>query len=132
MIWMNFLRIARGSLAALVLGTQVASAAAITLEPAGAGTMPGTMVLKIKGEIVPEDVAQVAELVDELQQNQPGFEERAFRAVLDSPGGNFQAGIDIARIFDRNGVSTIVPEGAECLSGLRGDLHGGHPSVDGW
>ncbi len=116
MIWIDFLRIVRASLAALVLGVQVASAADITLEPSGAETMPGTMVLKITGEIVPRDVARVAELVVELQQSQPGFEERSFRAILDSPGGNFQAGIDIARIFDRNGVSTIVPEGAECLS----------------
>lgn len=116
MIWTDSLCIARASFAALVLGAQVASAAEIKLEPAGARSMPGTMVLTITGEIVPEDVERVAELVGELQKNQPGFEERAFRAILDSPGGNFQAGIDIARIFDRNGVSTIVPEGAECLS----------------
>lgn len=74
--------------------------------------------IEITGEITSEDVARIEGILEEglALRGQYGEILNFFEAHLDSPGGSFKAGIDIARLFNRYQVSTKINAGSECLS----------------
>lgn len=75
-------------------------------------------IIEITGEIKADDVAQIEALLEEGKRlrGQYGDILNFFEAHLNSPGGSFKAGIDIARLFNRYQVPTKVNAGSECLS----------------
>lgn len=75
-------------------------------------------VIDISGPIEPGDATKFAELVERLDPASMDVGPRGVEMVvrLDSPGGVFSEGIEIARIIDREKLQTLVAAGSECLS----------------
>ena len=92
------------------------------------------VVIELTGEITSADARAVTDKLDELwSDRQFTFQEgAAVYAVLDSPGGSFAAGIDLARQFFDKGVTTFVPPGGSCMSACAvAFMAGRHVSMGG-
>ena len=69
-------------------------------------------VLSAKGIIRQGDAAKLANAINRLRPLPHGSPV----VLLDSPGGNVAEALEIAEIFDKQQVHTIVPNGAQCAS----------------
>lgn len=133
----------RGMCAALCVGSMAPVNADVAIGPPDPAmvTMFRTielnvprMVIEVTGEITSADAKTVTDALDELwNDRQFTFQEgAAVYAVLDSPGGSFAAGIDLARQFFEKGVTTIVPPGGSCMSACAvAFMAGRHVSMGG-
>ena len=93
---------------ALLVAVSMTSAEALTVE-VKKGPIDGreTTIISVKGEIKPGDDEKFTGMAD-------GKGDAV--VILDSPGGNVLAGIQIGEAIRRNGYSTLVPRGLQCAS----------------
>lgn len=119
---MAFLPCWRNVTASLVLVTGLYGSRAdadVSTRPLERSFAPLTAI-EITGEITVDDVARIEALLEEGKalREDGRYEEvlNFFEAHLNSPGGSFKAGIDIARLFNLYQVPTQVNAGSECLS----------------
>ncbi len=147
MEWRIFCWSARRSAALALLALAAAPALAeVTVGPPESGLVsmirqatantflvPNT-VIHVTGEMTDADAAKVTAELDAFWADRRNrFQEGAqIYAVLDSPGGSFQAGIAMARQFHEKGVSTLVPPNGSCLSACAvAFMAGRHVSMGG-
>lgn len=70
----------------------------------------------ISGEIENSGVARLGEELRALRYAHEPSDQRKIVAVLDSDGGDFNAGIELAALFQELAIATDVRAGARCLS----------------
>lgn len=71
---------------------------------------------QLKGEITSSDVGNVKAALMAAKVSYQSDPWRQIVIALDSPGGSYHAGIDLALLFRRQGISTIVSAGDRCYS----------------
>lgn len=77
--------------------------------------------IRLSGVILPGDADKLKAAIDAapcLSQTCDEYFSTGSQAVvtLDSPGGHFLTGIDLAEIIREHAVATVVPSGARCFS----------------
>lgn len=73
-------------------------------------------VLSLEGEIVPGDFSRLVEIAATEFLGVDGESSARDTICLNSPGGNVSEGVKLAEFFYKNGVGTVIDEGAECYS----------------
>jgi hypothetical protein len=69
---------------------------------------------KLEGLIAPGDHDRLADLIGHSRLNP--YDERTNALCLKSSGGSYDEGIKISELIYSNGISTVVPDDAECFS----------------
>jgi hypothetical protein len=92
---------------AWLVAVSVISAEAATIEVRKASGGGATTIITIEGEIKPGDDRRFAAVAD-------GKGDAV--VMLNSPGGNVLAGIEMGRDIRRNGYTTLVADGFQCAS----------------
>ena len=113
--------IARGAIAVL-LGQLVccaASAADIRLDPDRSGP---TSTILLSGPVIKGDLIGMQDAIEQTRRGRPG---KPIVVVLDSPGGHHFEGMLIALLLKRQGIGTVVPPGASCVSACSSIFFGG-------
>ncbi len=75
-----------------------------------------TCVLSLEGEIVSGDFSRLVEIAAKEFLGFDGESSARDTICLNSPGGNVTEGVKLAEFFYKNGVGTVIDEGAECYS----------------
>ena len=86
----------------------------------------GRCTLRLTGSIAPGDAERLAAAIEgdeivimlmpELFVNFPNGMPRGHSLCLDSPGGSFTAGIDLAKLLIAEGIATVIEPESSCLS----------------
>jgi len=105
------------------LSTAAANAATFTLYPNTCNkNEEGCTAIWVKGTIEPNDGGRFMEL---LLKDKP----KKALVLLDSPGGNLTAALQIGRYIKANGFSTFVPSNSVCVSGCAMVWLAGNPKL---
>lgn len=75
-----------------------------------------TCVLSLEGEIVSGDFSRLVDIAAGEFFGVDGESSARDTICLNSPGGNVTEGVKLAELFYKNGVGTVIDEGAECYS----------------
>jgi hypothetical protein len=75
-----------------------------------------TCVLSLDGEIVPGDFSRLVDIAAKEFLGVDGESSARDTICLNSPGGNVSEGVKLAEFFHKNGIGTVIDEGAECYS----------------
>jgi len=87
---------------------------------------PGIVTLRIDGPIKRGDAKEFAAIADRAVRNQVHTEGPVFVTVaIDSPGGDYEEGIDLGKLFWKNGYRTLVRSGSRCYSAAATAFLGG-------
>ncbi|QQF02457.1 hypothetical protein JFX10_02100 (plasmid) [Sinorhizobium meliloti] len=73
-------------------------------------------VLTLEGEIVPGDFSSLVDIAAKEFLGVDGESSAHDTICLDSPGGDVTEGVKLAEFFYKNGVGTVIDDGAECYS----------------
>ncbi|MDW9542649.1 hypothetical protein GOA55_10460 [Sinorhizobium meliloti] len=73
-------------------------------------------VLKLEGEIIPGDFSRLVDIAAKEFSGVDGESSAHDTICLDSPGGDVTEGVKLAEFFYKNGVGTVIDDGAECYS----------------
>lgn len=108
-------------LATLLLSTQNASSAELTLVSFRYSDAAPVVHLRLEGEIRAEDGERVEEAFAQLARCSGAACNNDFggpRAIvsLSSPGGSYSAGVKLADFFRNNTIATVVEAGDSCVS----------------
>jgi len=73
-------------------------------------------VLALEGEIVPGDLSRLVDIAAREFSGVDGESSARDTICLNSPGGDVTEGVKLAEFFYKNGVGTVIDDGAECYS----------------
>lgn len=82
-------------------------------------------VLTLEGEIVPGDFSSLVDIAAKEFLGVDGESSAHDTICLDSPGGDVTEGVKLAEFFYKNGVGTVIDDGAECYSMCAIPVHDG-------
>lgn len=98
------------------IATPVSYAADVTFEGIVEGRIGPEARFKLEGEIVEGDSHRVAKALNDANISNQQDPWRQIVVTLNSPGGEYHEGLDLALAFRRLGLATIVRSGDACYS----------------
>ena len=106
----NAVRSAVAQLAAIALWSLAwNSASAMTFD---VEAMKGEPAIRGRGEIVAGDASRLKDVLTSNAKHSYGY----YTLILESPGGNVQAALELSRVIDAHYVNTYVAPGGRCIS----------------